>query len=103
MVQLTTTSFKTVEIQSSYHRRLWKSSLFLLLGLFFIFPSVKAQLVNYCQPTGGACGGSPKYLRGIKLTSNTLNQLMYNSTNNLCTGYGTFSGNSNDGITPLVT
>jgi hypothetical protein len=56
MVQLTTTSFKTIEIQSSYHRRLWKASLFLLLGLVFIFPSVKAQLVtedfNYTASSG---------------------------------------------------
>jgi hypothetical protein len=69
----------------------------------FLIGQKSSFACNYCQPTGSACGGSPKYLRGIKVTSNALSQLMFNSTNNGCNGFGTFSGNSNDGITPLIT
>jgi hypothetical protein len=64
-----------------------------------------AFLCNYCQPTGGICGGSSKNITGVQVKANALNIYLLSNLANGCSsgGYGTFSANNNDGISEMAT
>jgi hypothetical protein len=64
-----------------------------------------AFLCNYCQPTGGLCGGASKNITGVQVKANALNIYLLSNLANGCSsgGYGTFSANNNDGISEMAT